>query len=680
MFKRHSASKPKPTPERESAPKPPSHTEAHFAKHYDDSSDEEETPRRIKSYLIEQHCEKFFSGSRSNTKAALSNDELLSFIAHAVGIKLLYHDNINVRYYALKEKLLTPSPTSPTGTQQLETLIEAAVLRAIKQVKAPLANFLMVHSSRHKTESIVDEMETVSREQLTKKFNELFQLHQDSFIALVNEPQTTLTQQPMGNEFIATISTLIATPLLRHYTPAKTPPDLSAMTATLAQLAVEKMWSLLEQLALRKLINADGRQQAIDILAAAKDPYQQLRTLMIEILNHQPANCYIETTFQKILQRDIYQQRLRQAYLNDLIHIDSLKETRRYFSHADLKFFSLYTAQHRENVRAELQRHLTDALEKEISAAVRTLHRPTLGKHHIFTSQDAYHFYANLRLANRSQKRQIRNLQSAMQQQDTVARLWQFGISDIGECAVVETQHITGTHLGRKDLVEGLGSYDKVYELIKQIKSHCSKEGAAITDETIAQWLRNIFQGTVPTFNSSKIDTLLLQHKLQSITYLLFGCEVTRNPAMGVINQMLLDLILAKQMTFAEAFVGSDAADNHLKQPKLMPMSPKGAVAVARTLHAAYKEAMPHPYQYPGITDSDQRSSTFNHEDMIKYEAQIVRSWLMHTATIPKRLPLAGMATWCFNLIETQFERWFKPSETLTSTKSLTTSMQRFSL
>lgn len=675
MFKRHSASKSNTT--QESTTTPNSKTATQFAKHYDDSSDEEETPQRVKQYRIDQHCQNFFSSSRNHGPATLKNDDLLSFVAHAAGIKLLYHDDINTHYYKLKEKHLAPTTTSTTAPQQLQTLIHDALFSTIKQMKAPLSHFMMIQFNRSKTEQIIEEMEIAAQEALRLSFDELFITHQNLFILLLKEPNSHLSKQSNHAAFIATVTTLIATPLLCHYTPAKKSVALKEIMQSFEQLAVEKLWDLVEQLSIRKLINADGRQQAIASLEKSLDPYQALRKFMITILNDQPANGYIETTFQKIIAREGYQQRLCHAYMNDLIQIHHMKATRCYLNSTEQKNFSRYTASHHDNILAEIQRHLPETLAKEIAAGIRALHRPTLGKHHVFASQNAYHFYANLRLANRSQQRQIRNLQHAIQQQDSVARIWQLTADSLGECDVVETQHITGTHLGRKDLVEGLGSYDKVYELIKQIKNYGTQKAMCISDETIAQWLRSIFQGNTPTLSGRKMDILVLQHKLQSLVYLLFGCEVTRNPAMGVINHMLLDLILAKQMTFAEAFVGSDAADNCLNQPRLMPMSPKGAVAVARALHTSYKDVMPYPYQYPGVVDNEQRSATFNREDMIKYEAQIVRSWISHTTTVPKRLSLPELATWCLNLIESQFKRWFETSEPLQNTDYLTTATQQ---
>src|SRR5439155_7563905 len=112
---------------------------------------------------------------------------------------------------------------------------------------------------------------------------------------------------------------------------------------------------------------------------------------------------------------------------------------------------------------------------------------------------------------------------------------------------VLETQTVT-TNRGRKDMILNIGNYESVYEDIAIIKNHLK-----VDDACIANWIRMIFKGIVPDFNSYKSQEIL--HKLQSITYLLFGCEATRNPAMHIINHMLLDLIIAnKGWSFEEAF------------------------------------------------------------------------------------------------------------------------------
>jgi hypothetical protein len=250
--------------------------------------------------------------------------------------------------------------------------------------------------------------------------------------------------------------------------------------------------------------------------------------------------------------------------------------------------------------------------------------RVTLNNQHLLISKAATQFYANLRLNNRSQKREIKNLQRSFFTGKSVVRAWRFGVGNDAATDVVSTQEILPTSFGRKDLVLNLGNYDKVYEVIQAIKKDFTTKSYLVDDSLIARWIRTLFQGKELVIEEISQDRSQLLLKLQSITFLLLGCEPTRNPAMHVINQMMLDLVIAKQWDFKRALTGKTLKDESVTS---MPMVPDGAVATARRLESAYRLFMPYPYVYQGIEEKELKEDKFKLRDLIHFEAVIVSDW-----------------------------------------------------
>lgn len=309
---------------------------------------------------------------------------------------------------------------------------------------------------------------------------------------------------------------------------------------------------------------------------------------------------------------------------------------------------------------------------KDHSYLLRTsqIYRETLGISSTVSSKNAYAFFAGLRLTNRSQARMIKNLQDSSLKIDfIVTRLWKM-LND--DSALVTELQVVNSSFGREDKVLGLETYTKINDEINKIKIMLS----GIDDKEIAVAIRQILKGTLPQFIDGAFPKIKREQLLQafsSITYLLFGCEVTRNPSMAVINQMLLDLIInryvdvtGRQINWSTALPKKEDKEGTKKKITVrgfMPMAPSNATPVARQINSIYANFMPYTYKYPGSYETSPKKT----EDPGKYietpaelitlEANIVRVWLTYKGVDPNAI--SNEET--IKAIKLAFTDWFGP-------------------
>lgn len=641
-----------------------------FDSNYDDSSDEDEINDKVNHYDIEKNWQRIFNRSyRPDNKDFINNDELLSFVAHAAGIKLFYSSQVNTKYYPLKHLVLSEKKPEENAISQLQLLVQTALIDSLHKSFNSLEIFL---KSTEQKEISLTEYSTKKEIFLTEYQNEIKDMlssHLGSFVKWIKLIKfTDHTTRPDGiDAFEKKSIDLLKKVFEKHYSFTKSFQDRDKIKQELLHLAKEKINFISKELFFQNLENVPGKEKALESLKQFETPYQGLLQLIKSILLKSPARGYVQNMLNKELDSSAKQSTLLRTYINDLILI---KNSKGVLTEKEMNVLTDYLSVNEESVYEELFHNFVYFQKINLENAVNSLRRPTLGECYRFNSNNPYNFHANLRLANRSQTRQINNLQSALFRSDRSARFWHLSDFSSDVPSVFEAQEILKTSFGRRDMILHLGNYASVYEEIKHIKEYFSSLGECVNDKKIAQWIRDIFKGNPPAFHIPESDEIEILHKLQAITYLLLGCEATRNPSMHVINQMLLDLIITNdEWSFEEALTGEkNGKIVSEKLAKRMPMAPEGAVAVARHLMSDYRNFMPCSYSYRGSVDRE--NNKFNKQDLIKYEARIIRDWVMLTNTDKVKLPKNQATSWLLNYIENHFENWLgSPDAKLAVTK-----------
>jgi hypothetical protein len=100
-------------------------------------------------------------------------------------------------------------------------------------------------------------------------------------------------------------------------------------------------------------------------------------------------------------------------------------------------------------------------------------------------------------------------------------------------------------------------------------------------------------------------------HDTLTFWYLLFGCEVIKNPAALIHNNMVFDLIKGE----------NDKNKLKMQITDLLPMCMQKAIPNAMRLNSEYAEFMPHRYLY-------QIKNNFTEAGLETKEANITKKWL----------------------------------------------------
>lgn len=215
------------------------------------------------------------------------------------------------------------------------------------------------------------------------------------------------------------------------------------------------------------------------------------------------------------------------------------------------KFFSDHKL---ENARKVLGDHWSFDLTKCIITDLKVPPQensqlPTINHKNFFIE-----FLADLRLCNRSIKRTIKNhddLKGTYKYytEEGLSRSWLFPSS---KQPIIDIHKLSkGAKPVRTDEVKGLGSYRTVYNIITQIKdlineklNKIDKTTREIKDSDIASWIKLGMHGKLSDklqyFSIIKTSSpWLIENILKDLTriiYLMFGCEVMRNPAALIYN------------------------------------------------------------------------------------------------------------------------------------------------
>ena len=126
--------------------------------------------------------------------------------------------------------------------------------------------------------------------------------------------------------------------------------------------------------------------------------------------------------------------------------------------------------------------------------------------------------------------------------------------------------------------------------------------------------------------NNEKRNNTLKLHSydtfIADLAFLLFVCEVRRNPMSLIIHQMMLDLIIKYQYKWKNFFIDLDS--DKLKSHLFLPMALEGAVDCSRQWQHDHADKMPYPYHY------DQLKEGLNTNNYIKFQENhinIIKTW-----------------------------------------------------
>lgn len=311
-------------------------------------------------------------------------------------------------------------------------------------------------------------------------------------------------------------------------------------------------------------------------------------------------------------------------------------------------------------------------------------------------------FLSYVRLFNRSQNRQIKNLQDKSSEplystQIIDHRLIKFA----QQYEASESHNITyneeAKKFGRSDEVERMGAYTFIKDCIEDLKKNIrSIYKVALSDAIIAQWIRSCLDGKAINLNIKDISH---EHReevltlISGITYLIFGTETARNPASLVTQQMMLDMLINPNAKIQDSqgnlrhYNFQDFFGHKEKKKKgqdaiviqgLMPMSPPGATAAARILNEKYSKfaegEFKFNYKYPGPHKSGVKNP-ISADDLEDLEYNFVKMWLQ------SRLGTKFKESTIYEQFQTEIEKaksqWYSKDLSKIAEEDLTEKMQK---
>lgn len=144
--------------------------------------------------------------------------------------------------------------------------------------------------------------------------------------------------------------------------------------------------------------------------------------------------------------------------------------------------------------------------------------------------------------------------------------------------------------------------------IVTILKAHQKNEG--VKDKKIAEYIRQILNNESIDFKFNA-ENRKFPEFLANLTYLLFFTEPARHPSCWITHQMMIDLIIAGQLTWKEALT------------KTMPVHIAGATPGARWLASQFKESMPRDgYGYQGPENQ------LKGQEIAKAEYELLTLWL----------------------------------------------------
>lgn len=284
--------------------------------------------------------------------------------------------------------------------------------------------------------------------------------------------------------------------------------------------------------------------------------------------------------------------------------------------------------------------------------------RPTLGSTYSFIPKNSVAFLAHLRLIHRSLRREAKNLS-----QNPFARTIYSGHNpkklhvqcqffQAPPVAALETQSVHANTLARSALVDNGGNYKEIYDELLKITNELRKHHLPCDGAILASTLRDLLQGKTDTDILLKLPEEIREYvieRLSTITYLLFGCEVARNPASLIIHQMALDLVIAKKTTWHALLAAS---------PPYLPMAAGDSIERAREMNLFFTQfnnnVAYYTYDYSKEFDACKKNNFSSMNLLYQAETRLIRDWLKF-----KNIAKDAHPNTIAKAITANFEAWF---------------------
>jgi hypothetical protein len=658
-------------------------------RYFDDSSDEEDHVKRAKDYSSTEALKAFQENSKkdSTINKISEEDDIFklnlekSFLLHEVGIKMLYSDEVNKKYYKLKREHLNQFEITQNQLSELMRIVLHQTLNSVIET--------IVKIFCHSCFRVLDKGEKILVSEKVKDtfYSQVITRMNDTINECVNELiscRNMLTvkgfdeldekSKSILQNYLAQLKTVfyqITDQLgLKYIDPYPfTEVDFEALPESAKHIlnCYANQIALEELQRLGWLIKKDKDKDILITPAKIKHGSRSVArplerslgtyyTKLVEESYRHLSPRKAKSEAKKILENLQFTHELTRCYLEDIISYSKNREISpvpgltawvlwqdTQSNKEDLgiiKFFPMSDEIFNKFVNDLFLDNFFKQLKSQIDELkILNIKRKTFDRSHEFhISLGFWDLLSNLRLSNRSQNRTIKNLKndpllkllnsdSSQSKKEKAHRNWVFNNHGVA----IESQQINLSSHGREDWVDNAGSYQSIYSKINKFKQYFNHvyPNLGIKDADFAIWIRQIANAQP----LSKVDTNechlevsereSLKEFLVGLTYLLLGCEVTRNPASLPIHQMMLDLIIAGGLTWEDAFTNNNVESKEIKGGR-MPMSPDGAIAAGRKLHSIFNSYLLHYYSYDG---TNKTAKEYTIKDMIERESYILDGW-----------------------------------------------------
>ncbi|MCD6034643.1 MAG: hypothetical protein K0R63_384 [Rickettsiales bacterium] len=625
----------------------------------DDSSDEEGVSEARENYDLEAQHEAYLE----NPAYTEVDQEGYSAAAHMLGVELLYSPEVSAEYYSKKRELLADStlPSDEDFTKWVRTSVRKTVESVLslshhKENCNTIAKaFLDSHPKTfNKTvETLLEDKRTLFKEETASKALTILYKALDKFLAKEDVTALENTTQNFTVDSLTNNNAIVRALV----------PNLNAEINWLKQQGFvgQDGWQFLAKERRAKAHTNTQNFTPLQKYLFAQATAENRRNHITNVLS-------TTTVARYKLEKYLHEENNKQLYLiptRNNGHIEAYSFTAipqephlqaLYENHPEL--LKPYIICNVSTLKTEMAEKLTDISDLE-EAFIKHLHadrgkvldkfeRKTLPQTYTFESPTGVSHLANLRLSNRSERRAVRQMQAEQGQHidgEMYHRSWRFGNLDY---LALETHEITKRG-GRTDLVNNLANYKDIADQLTQLRENINrgleaKNKTKIGDPTLARAIKSIVQGDgfaaltykngnpVPLTSS---DFKLLRKNLVNVAYLLFGTEAVRNPSSLVLHPMLLDLVIANEMSWKKALSHTEYETQF--GGGMMPMSMGSykkegketkqqaqPVPCARALQDTYEDYLPWKYRYPGESQNDTRKT----EELVRREAELTKTWV----------------------------------------------------
>lgn len=555
------------------APNSDGNPQDEFYQHGDDSSDEETT--NTNTYAISNKLEAF---KASGSYEELDEDDdfrkkiCLSFVLHARGLQFLYSDNVNKNYYGAQKKSL--GANKKPNEDKLTAWIREALYLTIQTI-----NFSGVDISGTQKKEI------------------------DAF--LDGDDEELDSHSGVVTDFVANIHKVLRATDLRL--------AQESLSKYLSVFSDDAIWNKSIK-AVRDKHDLKGKKETTIVMGYPAPIMAELSPNTGK--NRKLYKRYVARLIQVVgidseISKKLFADPSSSSSSTSAVGLDIDEKT---FNAFKLTFFYYL-----RDLRAKHQIVFTRGLDEVVIYDVPQNHA------------DSVSWFSSMRVANRFYKRKLKHRENKHFVGHPNAKessrvhfgyyltdhsFWKLPLGTM----VLSKEQIT-TNQVRTNLVEFTFGKDSTYKGISaHIAKFIAKPANTLTDKKIAESIRAILQGKPPTLKTDELNNFVSQ-----LTYLLFFCETSRNPATFIVNQMMLDLIIDKNMTWTD-FLG---------EKTLMPMAIENAVGCAGYLNQLFASNMPFPYKYG---DNDNKNSvTPNLQNLLSKTDKLVRIWVANFVdSIPK--------------------------------------------